>query len=190
MPELAAPEQIVTETLSPLAVIIGPPAAGKTRVGKRVARILSVPFLDTDKLVVAEHGPIPAIFATQGEATFRRWEAEAVASALAQPAIVALGGGAVMTPAIAEALRPLPVVLLTVSAEAVASRIEGGKRPLLTAGIDGWSTLVATRMPVYESLTTVRWDTSRRPLAQIADEIATWVRTLPASDNHAPGGQS
>jgi shikimate kinase len=185
--ERDAPPPIVTGRTAPLAVLIGPPAAGKTRLGKRVARILSVPFLDTDKLVEAEHGPIPAIFAEHGEATFRQWEAEAVATALEQRAIVALGGGAVTTAATAESLRPLPVVLLTISAEAVAGRIGNGKRPLLAGGVERWSELVAARMPVYESLATVRWDTSRRPLAQIAEEIATWVRTLP--DDDTPGGR-
>lgn len=188
MADRAEAESVATGGPSPLAVLIGPPAAGKTRLGKRVARILSVPFLDTDALIEAEHGPIPEIFAEHGEAAFRRWEAEAVASALCRPAVVALGGGAVMTPATAEALQSLPVVLLTISPEAVASRLDNGKRPLLTGGIDRWTELVATRTPVYESLATVRWDTSRRPLSQIAEEIATWVRTLPVHE--APGGHS
>ena len=186
MPERGESETVATQGLSPLAVLIGPPAAGKTRLGKRVARILSAPFLDTDKLIEAEHGPIPEIFAEHGEPTFRRWESEAVASALNRPAVVALGGGAVMTPATAEALRALPVVLLTISPEAVATRIENGKRPLLTGGIDRWTELVAARMPVYESLAAVRWETSRRPLSLIAEEIATWVRTLPVHES--PGG--
>lgn len=188
MPERGESGAVTTQGLSPLAVLIGPPAAGKTRLGKRVARILSVPFLDTDTLIEAEHGAIPEIFAEHGEPVFRRWEAAAVDSALAQRAVVALGGGAVMTPETAEALRALPVVLLTISPEAVAARIENAKRPLLTGGIDRWTELVATRMPVYESLATVRWDTSRRPLSQIAEEIATWVRTLPVHES--PGGPS
>lgn len=186
MPDRGEREVTTAPSASPLAVLIGPPAAGKTRLGKRVARILSAPFLDTDKIIEAEHGPIPEIFAEHGESTFRRWEAEAVGAALAQRAVVALGGGAVMTPATAQALHALPVVLLTISPEAVATRIDNDKRPLLTGGLERWSELVAARMPVYESLATVRWDTSRRPLSQIADEIATWVRTLPVHE--APGG--
>lgn len=174
----------------PLAVFIGPPAAGKSRLGKRVARILSVPFIDTDKRVVAEHGPIPEIFAEHGEAVFRRWEAEAIDTALAERAIVALGGGAVMTPAVADAVRPMPVVLLTISPEAVEARLDGSSRPLLAGGLEVWTALVERRMPVYESLATARWDTSRRPLSQIAEEIATWVRTLPTSHETDSGGES
>nr|WP_244632582.1 shikimate kinase [Microbacterium sp. Se63.02b] len=44
-------------------------AAGKTSVGRRVARRLGVAFIDTDKRIVAEHGPIPGIFAEQGRPT-------------------------------------------------------------------------------------------------------------------------
>ena len=95
-----------------------------------------------------------------------------------------------MTPAVAEAVRGLPVILLTISAEAVAARLDNDKRPLLTGGTDAWRALVETRMPVYESLATARWDTSRRPLGQIAEEIATWVRTLPASQQTPLGGES
>jgi shikimate kinase len=180
----------VTESVAPLAVLIGPPAAGKTRLGKRVARILSVPFVDTDTRIAAEHGPIPDIFADHGEAVFRRWEADAALDALQERAIVALGGGAVMTAAIAEQLRSLPVVLVTITADAVAARIQGGSRPLLTGGVEAWSALVEARMPTYEALATARWDTSRRPLAQIAEEVATWVRTLPTSQQITRGGES
>jgi len=48
-------------------VLIGAPGAGKTRMGKRLARILSVPFIDTDKRIVSEHGPIARIFEEYGE---------------------------------------------------------------------------------------------------------------------------
>lgn len=95
-----------------------------------------------------------------------------------------------MTPSVADAVRRLPVVLVTISADAVEGRLEGTQRPLLTGGIAGWSALVETRMPVYESLATARWDTSRRPIAQIAEEIATWVLTLPRSQQASPGAEA
>src|SRR5690606_11174633 len=64
--------------------LVGPMAAGKTSVGRKVARLLHVPFTDTDRRVVAEHGPIPRIFAEEGEARFREYERAAVAAALAE----------------------------------------------------------------------------------------------------------
>lgn len=165
----------------PLVVLIGPPAAGKTRTGKRVARELAVSFIDTDRVIAVEHGPIPEIFAEKGEAVFRALEAEAVEAALRQRAVVALGGGAVMTPAVAAALRGHPVVLLTVSTAAAADRLDPDTRPLVREGIGAWEALVAQRMPTYTALATATWDTSSQPLDRIATEIAEWARDRAAS---------
>lgn len=157
-------------------VLIGAPAAGKTRVGKRVARRLELPFIDTDAVIVAEHGPIAELFDTHGEAVFRELEAKAVHDALSQRAVVALGGGAVMTPAVAEAVREHPVVSLTVSAEAAAARLDPETRPLVRNGIEAWERLVESRASTYAALAAATWDTSSRPIDHIADEIAEWVR--------------
>lgn len=165
----------------PLVVLIGPPAAGKTRIGKRVARALAVPFIDTDRVIAAEHGPIPEIFAQHGETAFRLLEAEAVEAALRQHAVVALGGGAVMTPSVAAALSGHPVVLLTVSAEAAADRLDPETRPLVRDGIGAWVALVEGRMPTYTALASATWDTSSLPLDRIAAEIAEWARDRAAA---------
>src|SRR5690606_9664536 len=103
--------------------------------GRRVARTLGVRFIDTDKRVTAEHGPIPAIFAEHGEAHFRTLERAAVAEALHEGGVISLGGGAVTDAGTRELLKEHPVAFLTVSTEAVAERLGGGGRPLL-AGAD------------------------------------------------------
>lgn len=162
-------------------MLIGPPAAGKTRVGKRVGRILDIPFIDTDHVIVAEHGPIPEIFATHGEAAFRRLEAGAVEHALTHRAVVSLGGGAVMTASVAESLVGLPVVLLTISAEAASERLDPEKRPLVRDGIGAWVDLVEARQPTYAALASATWDTSTRPIDHIAAEIAEWALHRAAS---------
>ncbi|MBJ7433688.1 MAG: shikimate kinase, partial [Microbacteriaceae bacterium] len=99
--------------MTPIAVLIGPPASGKTRLGKRVAARLGVEFIDTDKSVVSMHGPIPEIFASVGEGQFRVWEREAVINALATSGIVALGGGAVVNEDTQRDLEELRVILIT-----------------------------------------------------------------------------
>lgn len=166
----------------PLVVLIGPPAAGKTRVGKRLGRLFDAPVIDTDTMIATEHGPIPEIFATQGEAAFRAVEADAVARALQQPGvIVSLGGGAVMTPSVAAALAGRPVVLLTITPEAAAARLDPETRPLVRDGIGAWVELVQGRMPMYLSLAAATWDTSSRPIDHIAAEIAEWVRERAAT---------
>ncbi len=176
MADVAAP------AAGPLVVLIGPPAAGKSRVGKRLGRILGAPFVDTDAQVTAVHGPIAEIFATQGESAFRALEADAVTDALRVPgAVVSLGGGAVMTASVAEALTDQPVVLLTITPEAAAERLDPETRPLVRDGIDAWVELVAGRMPTYAALASATWDTSSRPIDRIAEEIAEWARDRAAA---------
>ena len=157
-------------------VLIGAPGAGKTRTGKRVARLLGVPFVDTDRRIVAEHGPIVDIFANFGEPEFRRIERAEVARALCEAAVVTLGGGAVLDPETQTELAAHRVVQLTVSAEAVHARITSGKRPLLKDGIGAWQSLVESRQPVYDRLSNLRIDTSHRPLDQVATEIVAWLQ--------------
>jgi shikimate kinase len=68
---------------------------GKTTVGRCLADRLSVPFLDLDETIERQAGrPVSAIFETEGEVVFRRYEAAALHGALQrEPTIIALGGG-------------------------------------------------------------------------------------------------
>lgn len=166
-------------------VLIGPMGAGKTSVGRRVARSLGTTFTDTDKVVVREHGPIPALFEAHGEAHFRALERAAVIEALAGGGVVALGGGAVLDPDTRADLDGHRVVLLTVAPHIVAARIGGSDRPLL-AGEDPvarWSRIYAERRPVYESVADVSFDTSSGPLAGVVAQIVDWVHRHPEEDS-------
>lgn len=156
-------------------VLIGPMGAGKTKIGRRVARSLDVPFLDTDKMIVAEYGPISEIFASRGEPAFRELERDAVVTALQEPAVVSVGGGAVLHPNTQRDLNGRTVVLLTVTAEAVLGRMRTDKRPLLKEGPDAWQRIYDERRPLYERLATITFDTSSEPITDIADRIAAWA---------------
>ena len=163
-------------TASLPVVLIGPMAAGKSRIGSRVAEVLGVQFIDTDKVIVDEHGAISDIFATDGEERFRQLEAAAIAAALEADAIISIGGGGVLHPATRALLADAAVVYLSVDADAVKSRIGGGKRPLLKNGLDDWLRIYDERRPTYEELATIHIDTSNRDIDSIADEVAAWVR--------------
>ncbi|MGO4691014.1 shikimate kinase [Glaciibacter sp. 2TAF33] len=156
-------------------VFIGPMASGKTKIGKRVARELRMPLIDTDKRIVAAYGPISEIFAREGEDYFRVLEREAVVEALATEAVVSLGGGAVLHPGTQADLAECTVVYLYTNAAAVKSRIRGPKRPLLRNGVSDWQRIYDQRRPTYEALASIRFDTSTRPVERIAADIVDWV---------------
>jgi len=157
-------------------VLIGPMAAGKTKVGKRVARVLGVAFVDTDALVVSGHGSIANLFSRYGEEHFRALERIAVGQALATRSVVSLGGGAVLDPATRTDLARCRVVYLSVTEQAVAVRINGGRRPLLQNGLADWTRIYELRRPLYEELAGLHIDTSNRQMDSIADDVVAWTR--------------
>lgn len=162
--------------MTPRAVLIGPPAAGKTRLGRRIAKRLGVGFVDTDSRVAADHGSIRDIFATFGEAQFREWERAAVVDALTTDGIVALGGGAIMDEATQRDLAHHHVILVTASPEVIAPRLLLGNRPLLSKGIESWKALVEKRQPIYDRLANVVIDTGHATMDSIADDVAAQLR--------------
>ena len=172
-------------TGSPVAVIIGPPAAGKTRIGRHLARLLDVPFIDVDHRIRESHGPIPDIFAAHGEEHFRALERAEVVRALGEHAIVSLGGGAVLDTDTQHDLARLTVIGLTVTPEAAAERLDSHTRPLLTGGIDAWVALVESRRALYDKLATATWDTSTRSAPGLAHDIANWLSRRPSTKEQA-----
>lgn len=157
-------------------VIIGAPAAGKSKIAKRVARLLDVPRIDTDKVIVAERGPIVDIFDAEGEPAFRAYERQAVKDAIAQDVVVSVGGGAILNEDTQHDLRQLPVVLLTVTEDVVEKRFGDPKRPLLRHGMPAWRKLVEERTPIYTSLADLTIDTSHTPFDEVAERVAQWIR--------------
>jgi shikimate 5-dehydrogenase/shikimate kinase len=117
----------------PNLVLVGPRGAGKTTVGRLVAKALGKPFVDTDEEIARLHGaPAGRLLAERGEPAFRALESDAVARALARRgAVVALGGGALLDPASAGlvARRALRVNLLVEPAVAVARTAADASTP-------------------------------------------------------------
>ena len=160
----------------PVLIVIGPPGAGKSLLGKQVARLLRVPFVDTDRRIVARHGPIATIFAEHGEEWFRAAERIEVAKALGERAVVSLGGGAVLNRDTQADLADLRVALITVSADAVGRRLGGTARPLLKDGLESWKIIVEERRELYARLATRTLDSSHRTATSMAHELAEWVQ--------------
>lgn len=79
--------------------LIGPMGCGKSSIGKALALMMEKPFVDMDELIVQQAGmSIPDIFAKEQEAGFRRRETEVVKLSLKYEAVIATGGGVVVTP--------------------------------------------------------------------------------------------
>ncbi|NLT27222.1 MAG: shikimate kinase [Microbacteriaceae bacterium] len=154
-------------------VFIGPPAAGKSRAGKRLAQRLKASYADSDKLFAREHGAIHEFIPREGEAEFRRLEREYVARALREYEIVSLGGGAILDEGTQRDLESdeHTVVLLVASPKAIEERISGRTNRPLLSGIDSWIETYERRRPIYERLADLTVDTSFRPMWQVVNEI-------------------
>ncbi|GGL88507.1 shikimate kinase [Glutamicibacter protophormiae] len=152
--------------------LIGPMASGKSTVGKSLAAALSLPFIDTDELIVAAHGSIASIFAAHGEQRFRDLEEETLAGV--SEGVIATGGGAVLREANRQVLARGTVVYLEMTAAGAAARIKGDStRPLLAGdeALSAWTTLLAARKGIYESIADVRVLVDDKPVLQIVEEI-------------------
>jgi shikimate kinase len=160
----------------PLLIVIGPPGAGKSVLGKQVARLLRVPFVDTDRRIVARHGPIATVFSERGEEWFRAAERIEVARALGERAVVSLGGGAILNQETQDDLVGHRVALITVSPDVVGQRLGGTVRPLLKDGLASWKSIVEERKGLYERLATRTVDSSHRTASSLAHELAEWVQ--------------
>lgn len=123
--------------------------AGKSTVGMRVAEAAARPFVDVDGLIEQRHGPIPALF-ERGEPEFRRIEEETLAEVLAGPdSVIALGGGAVLSPLSRERLRAHAfTAYLDVDVETAWERVRGSDRPLAQRE-DDFRRLYESRQAAY-----------------------------------------
>ena len=146
--------------------------------GRRLAKILSVPFADSDDLVEQAAGcTVREIFERSGEAAFRAAEAAAVARALSEfDGVLALGGGALSAETTREAVRRsgVDVAYLRTTVETLAGRIgDGHTRPLLAADPAArLAALAAEREPGYAELASITVDTDGRTAGQVAATVA------------------
>ena len=173
---------------SELVVLVGFMGAGKTTVGRELARVLNWSFYDLDALIEGRTGrTVPALFAEQGESGFRKLEAESLRELFEtledEPAAIALGGGAFVQEAIRQIIRDhsASVVYLDVGLEEALRRCASapGYRPLLQDR-DRITFLYEERLPFYRTAhIAVRTD-GKTPLA-VAQEIASTLQLSPES---------
>jgi shikimate kinase len=157
-------------------VLVGPMGVGKTTVGKKLAKCLDLPFVDTDAVITKSHGEISLIFAERGEAAFREIESDTLVPLLAEPSVISTGGGAVLHERTREALAMATVVYLSTDGKHIASRLRGGNRPLIKNGITDWRQIYNSRRPLYEQVADITVDTSNSSLVQTIEAIVEGLK--------------
>lgn len=179
------------QTLShilPTIYLVGPMGAGKTTIGKLLAKQLNRPFVDCDNYIVAQTGAdIPWIFAKEGEAGFRERETRALSELgeLSQ-IIVATGGGAVMMPQNRALLKKGVVIYLNAGVEVQLARTKKDKnRPLLHTDNPRavLEALYAKRHPLYTEIADITIITGRLyPKQMVQDVLAELAVYAQSSD--------
>lgn len=170
--------------MTPRVVLVGLPGAGKSSTGRRLAKILALPFADSDDLIEAAAGQtVRELFAEFGEPGFREREATAVQTALHEfDGVLALGGGALTNPATQQALTAsgAVVVLLEATVPTLVERVgEGDSRPLLAGAPEQrLRDLAAARTATYRAVATLTVPTDGRTPSQVAARIAARMHDL------------
>ena len=182
--------------MAPKAVLIGLPGSGKSTIGRRLAKSMGVAMLDTDAAIEEKTGRTVAdIFAGDGEQEFRRIEEEVIRDAVeSHDGVLSLGGGAVTTPGVRDALAGQTVIFLEISAAEGVRRTSGNTvRPLL-AGPDHaekYRELMNQRVPLYRRIATIRVNTNRRnPGAVVRHIIARMENPQPPRRRRPPWRRS
>lgn len=163
--------------------LVGLMGSGKTTIGRILARRMGRRFLDSDHEIESRTGVrVPVIFEHEGEAGFRRREAQTIAELTQETAIVlATGGGVVLDPANREALRTTGwVVYLDVPTHILLERTRHDtNRPLLQVADpkDRLNALRAQRDPLYREVADLVIDGSRsNSNSAVAKILAEWEK--------------
>jgi shikimate kinase len=180
--------------MTPKAVLIGLPGSGKSTAGRRLAKILAVEFADSDELIERRCGrAVTAIFASDGEQRFRAVEEQVIVEALGRfDGVLALGGGALGTAGVREALSAcaVPVVLLEAPLSTLRTRVgDGGTRPLLAGDPAArLAALAQEREPAYRRAATVSVDTAGLTPGQVAARVAARLHARAVQARSGSGG--
>ncbi len=162
--------------MSPRLVLVGPPGAGKSTVGRLLAGALGVGFRDTDADVEkVANRRVADIFFEFGEEHFRALEKTAVRAALDEhDGVLALGGGAILDEQTRTLLRQHKVAFLDVGLANAAKRVGFNRdRPLLLGSPRAQlNALMDARRPLYEEVATLVVATDAKTPDAVAREIA------------------
>lgn len=173
--------------------MVGPPAAGKSTIGRLIAERLDVPFVDTDHRIAELYGPIPQIFAERGEARFREYERAVVRRELRRllerPGVVSLGGGAVLNSGTRAQLKhpDIKTIAIEIDSTTAVARLGGSRRPLLDDSDDPaahWQRTYDERRALYEEVATSVVQADDGPPSTIVNRIIGIVAGLQRAEEY------
>ncbi|RMG27838.1 MAG: shikimate kinase AroK [Gammaproteobacteria bacterium] len=162
--------------------LVGPMGAGKSTIGRQLARVLGLPFEDSDRVIEARTGvDIPFIFEKEGEAGFRRREKAVIDELTRRDGIVlATGGGAVLDPDNRRRLaaRGMVIYLHASVDQQLARTARDRNRPLLQTEDPRarLASLFAERDPLYREVADLVVETDGRSVREVVQRLQRLLR--------------
>ena len=163
-------------------VLVGVPGAGKTTVGKLLARAMNVDFFDSDQVIESRAGKsVSDIFTQDGEPAFRKIEHDVVCELLQNDAaVLALGGGSLGNDDTRTQVSKAKVVWLIAGLAQAVDRVGMNRnRPLLLGNVRGQlADLMTAREPLYKEVATIAVDTSKLIPSEVVQAITDELTKL------------
>jgi shikimate kinase len=156
-------------------VLVGVPGAGKTTVGKLLAKSLNQDFFDSDQVIETQAGKsVSDIFTQDGESVFRNLEHDVITQLLQEAGgVLALGGGALGNVDTRNAVKEATAIWLVAGLAQAVDRVGMNRnRPLLLGNVRGQlAELMTAREPLYQEVATIVIDTSKLSPDEVVSSI-------------------
>lgn len=165
-------------------VLVGVPGAGKTTVGKLLAKNLGIDFFDSDQVIESRAGKsVSDIFTQDGEPAFRKLEHDVIFELLdSNNVVLALGGGSLGNDETRAKVKDATTVWLVAGLAQAVDRVGMNRnRPLLLGNVRGQlADLMAAREPFYKEVAAIAVDTSRLIPSEVVTEIVSELGKIEA----------
>jgi shikimate kinase len=156
-------------------VLVGVPGAGKTTVGRLLAKELGLEFLDSDQVIESRTGKsVSDIFTQDGEPAFRQIEHDVIVDLLdSSNTVLALGGGSLGNDDTRAKVKGATTVWLVAGLAQAVDRVGMNRnRPLLLGNVRGQlADLMSAREPLYKEVAKIAVDTSKLIPSEVVSEI-------------------
>jgi len=165
-------------------VLVGVPGAGKTTVGKLLAKNLGIDFFDSDQVIESRAGKsVSDIFTQDGEPAFRKLEHDVIVELLdSDNVVLALGGGSLGNDETRAKVKDATTVWLVAGLAQAVDRVGMNRnRPLLLGNVRGQlADLMAAREPFYKEVAAIAVDTSKLIPSEVVTEIVSELGKIEA----------